>query len=297
MLLVTTVIWGATFSIGKYLIDGGLDPMAVVAWRFGIAAPVFLLLFRRRVTLRASRTTLVHGALLGVLLYAGFGLQTVGLGLTSSSRSGFITTLYVVFTPLLQFLFLRRTPGRNVLAGVLLVVLGLWALTAPGGTLEGLADPSLAGGFGWGEGLTLACAFIFAIYIILLDRFTAEGDIATLTFLQLAVVAVIATAHLAVVGALGGIEGSWAIDADPIAWGGILYLALLATVASTYWQTRYQRGTTPSRAAVIFTLESLFAAVIAAALLDERLTPIAFVGGALIVAGLLVSELGGRDAL
>jgi drug/metabolite transporter (DMT)-like permease len=293
ILLATTLIWGATFSIAKYLVDAGVDAMALVAWRFGLAAPLFLLLFARRVTFRPSRTTLAHGAILGALLYVGFGLQTVGLGITSSSRSGFITALYVVFTPLLQIIVIRRVPGINVLVGIVLVLLGLWGLTAPGGELAGLIDPWRAGGFNAGDLLTLASAFFFAIYIVLLDRFTARSDAAMLTAVQLVTVALIAVGHVAVAVAAGTTSGALTIPATAPAWAGILYLALLATVLSTYWQTRYQGDTTPSRAAVIFTLESLFAAIIAAALLGETMTTLSIIGGALIITGLLVVELGG----
>jgi drug/metabolite transporter (DMT)-like permease len=295
MLLVTTLIWGATFGIGKFLVDAGIAPMAVVAWRFALATPLFLLLFGRRVTLRPSRTTIIGGLSLGILLYAGFGLQTAGLGITSSSRSGFITALYVVFTPILQLATTRRAPSRNVVLGIIIVLAGLWALTAPDGTLAGLLDPWASGGFNRGDLFTLLCAFIFAAYIVLLDGLstsTAEGrpaEIETLTFLQLGVVAIVATAHVGVLAATGSLDGRWTMPAQIAPWGGILYLALFASVVSTYWQTRYQGGTTPSRAAVIYTLESVFAAIIGAIALGEHLTPLAIGGGALIVTGLLVT--------
>src|SRR5512133_3696541 len=93
ILLLLTLIWGATFSLARFLVVSGVEPMAVVAWRFTIASGVFLVLFRGRLGGMPRRETLVHGAILGILLYLGFGLQTVGLGVTTSSRSGFITAL------------------------------------------------------------------------------------------------------------------------------------------------------------------------------------------------------------
>ncbi|HVK39149.1 MAG TPA: DMT family transporter [Candidatus Kapabacteria bacterium] len=293
MLVATTLIWGATFAITKALIDDGVAPMAIVAWRFTIASVVFAAIFARTLRRGMSRVTVVHGLVLGVLLYAGFGMQAIGLGVTSSSRSGFITALYVIFTPLLQILVTRRAPSRNVWIGIVLVLLGLWALTAPGGVVAGLVDPWSSGGFNVGDLLTLISAFFFAIYIVLLDRYSADGDIVTLTSIQLVTVALVSLGHLAVTGSPAA---SWAIPSTVGAWAGILYLALLASVLSTYMQTRYQRDTTPSRAAVIFTLESVFAALLGAVALGESLTMLSLAGGALILTGLLVAELSGGSS-
>ncbi|MBC8144129.1 MAG: DMT family transporter [bacterium] len=294
MLLLTTVIWGATFSITKYIVDAGVDPMAQVAWRFVIATVLFLLLFGRRVTLRPTRATTTHGVILGALLFVGFSLQAVGLRLTSSSRSGFITVLYVVFTPLLAIIITRRAPSRNVIIAIVLVLLGLWGLTAPGGRVEGLVEPWLEGGFNVGDLLTLVSAIIWAIYITLLDRFTSSGDVTTLTAIQLIVVATAAAIYIGAASSLGAPLGSLTIPMNVIAWSGMFYLAFFSTVLSTYWQTLYQRETSPSRAAVIFTLEAVFAAMIAAIFLNETLTPLALFGGALIIAGLLVVEFRGN---
>ena len=291
MLVLTTLIWGASFSIVKYLIDAGVAPMAVTAWRFGLATVLFVLLFARRVTALPARATLVHGLILGLLLHAGFALQTIGLGITSSSRSGFITALYVIFTPLLQIILTRRAPRPNVWLGITLVLLGLWGLTAPDGTLAGLIEPWRQGGFNPGDALTIGSALFFAIYIVLLDRYATGGEIVELTMIQLAVVAVCSTMHVGVESALQTTDGAVMIPAAIAPWAGIIYLSLLASVLATYWQTLYQRDTTPSRAAVIFTLESVFAAVIAAVFLGESLSPLAVAGGVLIVAGLLVTQV------
>lgn len=295
MLLVTTIVWGGSFAIAKHLVEAGIDPMAQVAWRFGLASVLFVLLFARRVARRVTRRVarpggrgMRDGAVLGALLYVGFGLQTAGLGVTTSSRSGFITALYVIFTPLLQVAVLRRAPSPNVVAAIVLVLLGLWGLTAPGGGIDGLIEPWRDGGFNLGDLMTLGCAIVFAVYIVVLDRVAAGSDIVMLTAVQLAVVAALAIAHVAVASALDALAGSVTMPDDAVSWSGILYLALFSSVLATYWQTRYQHETTPSRAAVIYTLESVFAAAIAAIFLGESLTLLSLVGGALIVGGLLV---------
>jgi drug/metabolite transporter (DMT)-like permease len=287
MLLLTTLIWGGTFGITKALLDGSMRPLGLLVWRFGIAAVVFPVFYGYQLRNGISRQAILRGGVLGMLLYLGFALQTMGLSGTSSSRSGFITALYVVFTPLLQVIVTRRAPSRPVMAGVALVLLGLWGLTAPGGTIAGLFAPWQAGGFGVGDLLTLACALVFAVYIILLDRFAPKaGEIAPMTWVQLLSATILLSAHRLV-------AEPWTMPSTVVEWGGMLYLAILATVLSTYWQTRYQPMTSPTRASVIFTMESVFAAILAAIFLNEWLGPVGIVGGVLIVAGLLVAELGG----
>lgn len=285
MLLITTLIWGATFAVTKELLDT-MMPMGLLTWRFGLAALIFCLAFHRKLAGGATPTELWQGALLGFGLYIGFALQTLGLSFTSSSRSGFITSLYVVITPLLQVIITRRAPGTNVLAGIALVLFGLWGLTAPGGTLSGLFDPWKEGGFGVGDALTLGCAVAFALYIIMLDRFTRTGNVAVLTAVQL-----LTTAALAAITNLS--TKPWSAPGDPASWAQLLYLAIFATVLCTYWQTRYQRDTAPTRAAVIYTMEAVFAAIIGTLVLGEQLGVIGLAGGALIVAGLLIVELKG----
>ncbi len=286
-LLLTTLIWGGTFTTAKQLLDGGLDPVALMAWRFTLASVIFGAIYARRIVRRADAATILNGCILGFFLWLGFGMQTFGLDATSSSRSGFITALYVIFTPILQTAFTRRLPARRVLVGVVLVVIGLAALTSPGGTLSGLLEPWKAGGFSVGDALTLGCALAFAIYIVVLDRVSRDNDDVVLTAAQFATVALLSLGHMVLIGRFD-------VPSSAPAWGGMLYLAVLATVVATFVQTRYQRDTSPTRAAVIFTMESVFAAILAAVILGERLGPVALAGGALIITGLLVTELGGR---
>ncbi len=275
MLLMTTLIWGGTFASTKVLLDGGMEPMGLLTWRFGIAACVFLLLFFPRLRNRLDRTTLTVGLVLGLLLYIGFSLQTVGLGFTSSSRSGFITALYVVITPLLQILIGRNAPAKRVWLSVALVTLGLWLLTSP--------VTEAGSGFNTGDFLTLGCAFSFSIYIIVLDRFGGDRDVMALTALQLLTVTLCCGLHAL-------LTEPWTSPAASIDWLLILFLALLASVFTTWCQTNFQPRTTPGRAAVIYTMESVFAAIIGIVLLGEHLGPHGYAGGALIVGGLVIVE-------
>ncbi len=288
ILLVTTLIWGGTFGATKVLLDSGMGTLNVLTWRFGLASLIFFLVFRRKLNGLFHAHTLRHGLILGVLLYLGFSLQTAGLGETSSSRSGFITALYVIFTPLLQTLFSRKAPTLRVVLSVVIVMLGLWGLTAPGDSLSGLLDPWKTGGFNLGDLLTLACAISFAAYIVVLDHISSDDSAIPLTGIQLSTVAILSIIHRPFVE-------EWSMPNDVTVWGLTLYLAIFASVLSTYWQTRYQWKTTPSRAAIIFTMEAVFAALIGIFLLGEELGLIGIIGGGLILFGLILVELGGKS--
>ena len=154
--------------------------------------------------------------------------------------------------------------------------------------MAGLVEPWREGGFGLGDLMTLICAFSFSIYILVLDRFSKDGPIVPFTAIQLVVSAILALTQSL-------LSESWRFPSGIADWGRLLYLSIFATVFSTYWQTRYQRDTTPTRAAVIFTMESVFAAIFAMLVLSERMGPVALVGGALIVGGLLTIELPRSD--
>ncbi|MEO5929466.1 MAG: DMT family transporter [Candidatus Kapaibacterium sp.] len=281
MLVLVTLIWGGTFATTKSLTQS-IDPASLLALRFGIASLAFFLFFFKKLSTSLHGKVWLHGFILGIFLYGGYILQTIGLQSTSSSRSGFITVLYVALTPLLQMILTRKLPRIQIRIGLGLVLLGLWGLTAPGGTISGMIEPWRAGGFGIGDLLTLGGACSFAIYIVLLDRFGSH-DVIPLTGVQILTMFTCALVQVI-------FSGHPTLPAGIAQWGGMLYLSILSGVFGTYWQTRYQRYTTPTRAAAIYTLEAVFAALVGAVLLGEWLGLIGLIGGALIVAGLLIVE-------
>ncbi len=270
-LLSVTLIWGTTFVATK-LILSHISPFLYVVIRFSLASIIFAVL-----TWKSVRVTTVgaaqKGFLLGVLLFTGFALQTIGLEYTTASKSAFVTGMLVVFTPLCQILIEKRAPKLGNIAGVLLVTAGLFFLTSPKGSE-----------FNFGDALTLGCALCFALYIVYLDIFTKEHDAAQLTLIQFATAAV--------GGGLmaGTFEHTW-IELHPTLLWWLLYLTVAATVVAIYVQTKFQKETTPTRAAVIFSVEPVIAAVFAYFVLGEVLGLPGILGGGLIVAGVLVSEL------
>lgn len=270
-LFLITFIWGSTFVTTKYLLEG-VSPFLYIAVRFGLAAVLLAVIFRKEMS-GLSVGAAKKGSVLGGLLALGFILQTIGLQYTSASKSAFITGMLVVFTPICQLLIERRPPRKGNVIGVILVTVGLYFLTSPEGSE-----------FNIGDALTLVCAFLFALYIVYLDMFGKEYEPAQLTLMQFIVAALLGAG-----GALVFEDIVFTPSQEFIL--AILYLAVFATVIAIYVQTRFQKDTTPTRSAVIFSLEPVFAAGFAFLLLGERLGLLGLLGGGLIVGGLLVSEL------
>ena len=271
VLLALTLIWGSTFVVGKIVLQN-LTPLQMIAIRFVLSA-VFLLAFFSRKIFPLSPRQLFRGGILGLVLFLGFVPQTVGLTLTTASKSAFITGMMVVFVPLLQVIIERKAPKLGNIAGVAVVTAGLWLLTSPSGS-----------SFNAGDALTLLCAVLFAVYIVYIDVVAHDMSAMQLTFVQMAVNAVLALGATIVFDSFPP-----AVSFGTVA--AILYLTFFATILTTFLQTRYQKETTPTRAAIIFTIEPVFAATTAAVVLGEQIGVGGAIGGGLIIGGVLLSEL------
>jgi drug/metabolite transporter (DMT)-like permease len=268
-LVGVTVIWGVTFVQVQDAL--ALYPLfAFLAARFAIST-IALAPFAWKPLRAMPREGIVAGVGVGALLAAAYGFQTAGLELTTVSSTGFITGLYVVFTPLIALaLFGTRVP-RALWAGVLLAVLGLLVLNgAPGGSATGNA-------------LVLASAFAAALQIAALERFAPRYDPRALTFLQMATSFV---GFVVIAVALGQIEfpRGWTV------WAALLVTGLFAGALGFLVATWVQGRTTAARAALVFTLEAPFAALAGVLLADEVLGWAGWFGCAVMMAGLLLAE-------
>ena len=202
-------------------------------------------------------------------LFAGYALLTVGLRETSSTAAAFICYLLVVIVPVLSAVLLRRLPSRPVAGGVVLATAGLFLLAGDGLRL------------GPGELLVLGCAVAFAVHILLLDRFAGDVDVVRLAAFQLVAVGVLALVPATVGGELSGLSaGSLA---------ACLFLAA-AGVGGLLLQIAGQRSVGPTRTSLLLMLEPVLAAVGGYAI-GERIAPLGFLGAALILFGILLSEL------
>jgi len=265
-----TFIWGGTFAVVKIGMRD-LSPILLIAVRFLIATALYAILFWRKIfPIRGA--LVVKGTILGLFLFLGFVAQNIGLLYTTASKSAFITGMMVVFVPLLQYIIERRAPKPGNILGVVIVSTGLWFLTSPNGAA-----------FNVGDALTVVCSILFGVYIVYLDVISREMTTLQLTFLQMASTAVFSTVAVILVE-----KPRW--EPTFSLFASMLYLTLLATVLTTYVQTRFQKETTPTRAVIIFTLEPVIASFIAYVLLSEDMGVLGVLGGALIIAGVLLSE-------
>ncbi len=275
-LFATTFIWGGTFIAVKLgVVD--LSPVLFVALRFSLAA-ILLFLFGFKRILKTDRALVWKGSLLGFLLFIGFTLQTAGLKYTTASKSAFITGLMVIFTPFFQFAIEKRPPKIANIIGVAIVTAGLWLLTSPYGGTSSVA------GFTFGDFLTLLCAAVFGLYIVMLDLVSKKADALQLTFVQMIPPAVLGWMTMPMIE-------TPTLDPTTTAIAVLLYCALLGNIVCGYIQARYQRDTTPTRAVIIFTIEPLWASILGYMMLREVIGYWGMAGGALIIAGILVSEL------
>jgi drug/metabolite transporter (DMT)-like permease len=270
-LLATTFIWGSTFAFVKMsLVD--ISPILMGAVRFTIAALFFLLISWKKI-LPLPDGALAKGILLGFFLFAGFISQNIGLVYTTASKSAFITSLMVVFVPLFQYFVERRPPTWGNVVGIAIVLIGLWFLTSPSGAE-----------FNFGDALTLGTAVVFALYIVYLDVASKAMSPVQLTFLQSA-----STGTFSAVAAIGFERMVFNPTTSMLA--SLAYLTIFATIITTFVQTKYQKETTPTRAVIIFTVEPVWASIIAYIVLGEQLGALGILGGALIIGGVLASEL------
>ncbi len=270
-LLVVAAVWGLTFVTVKNAIVL-LPPFSFNFYRFTLATLV-MLLFAMPKWKDANRSTAWAGLLLGVLLFAGYSFQTVGLLYTSASHAGFITGLSVVFVPLIGTILTRQRPGTGVILGAMCALAGLALLTATEWQYKA----------NYGDFLVLCCAVSFALHIIYVGKYSPHHSTVWLVTWQ--------------IGAVAFLSGISALIFEPgvsspvtSVLPALLITALLATCLAFFTQNYMQRFTSPSHTAIIFTMEPVFAALFAAWLLQEILTANAYWGGTLILCGMLLAE-------
>lgn len=288
-LVLTTLVWGVTFVVIKLALTD-VSPLLFVSLRFSIAA-LILLPFMLGTLKLSTRQALAGGLILGLLNFAGFATQTVGLNFTSATKSGFITGTFVVFTPILQFIIEKKIPRKENILGIFLVLLGLILLSSKGTSIFDIFS-ELGENFNIGDFFTLLCAIAFAFYIVYLDMISHKIDYKLLVFIQIAVTGICGWIFTYILSASGMEKLSFSLNGTVIF--SVIYTALLATILATTLQTKYQKFVTPTKAAIIFSLEPIFAAFFAFVIINEKVSSFGFIGGIFIFTGLLVSELLGK---
>ncbi|MBB4040674.1 drug/metabolite transporter (DMT)-like permease [Microvirga flocculans] len=271
VLIFITMIWGATFLIVQNALAVS-GPLLFVGLRFGTAA-LMMALIALPVLRGLTWAEIKAGVMIGVAIFLGYTLQTYGLQTIPSSKSAFITALYVPIVPLLQWLALKRPPGIMSWIGIALAFTGLVLLAGPDGASLGL---------GVGEFLTLLSAIAIAAEIILIGGFAGRVDVRRVTVVQLAVTSLLAFGFMAPLNETMP-EPSWLLLLSAVGLG----LASAGIQLAMNWA---QRTVSPTRATVIYAGEPVWAGIVGR-VYGEHLPVAALAGAALIVAGVIVSEL------
>lgn len=272
-LALISLIWGATFVLVKRALND-VTPVLYLALRFSLAAVLLAFYFRRRIQFRFSRHELGAGLRIGAVLMAGFILQTIGLQTTTPAKSAFLTGMYVVLVPFVNSSVYRIRPRMPEIAGVLVAGLGMGLLSMHGETWS----------IARGDLLTILCAVAFAVQVVLLSHWAPIAGYESISLLQVAaaaLVAVVATPLLE----------TPSIQWSPAVLWAIILGGVLATAVAFVLQSWAQQRTSAARAAVIFSLEPVFAWALSWLVEGEPFTLRSATGAALILGGILLVEL------
>ena len=263
-----TISWGAGFVLMKDAIDQ--QPVFdFLATRFTLATLVMIAV-RPQVLKVMKKQLLFRGSILGAALGLAYITQTIGLDLSTAAITGFLTGLYVVFTPILFWLISRKKVEGKVILGTVLAFVALMLISFNGLSVD------------IGQLWLIACALLFAAHIIGLSFWSTANDVYALTVIQLGAGAVICW--------LGAVADGYQPPPNASVWGVVVFTAVFATAMAFLVQTWAQSIMDPSRVAIILTTEVIFAAAIAVAVGQETLALRTVLGGGLMVIAMLIVE-------
>ena len=273
-LVLIAIIWGCTFVLVKRALDD-VSTMLFLAMRFTIAAGALAIVFRKQLRGAGNwKYSARGGVVAGLCLFAGYVLQTFGLKYTTASKTGFLTGLYIPLVPLIAAAVYRRLPLLSEIAGVVVAAIGTALMTVQRDILH----------MNTGDLLVIGCAVAYAFHILVVGHVTRRSNLGILALTQIATGAV-----------LSGIACPWV---EPMyvrwttrVWVALLVTSLLATALAFALQTWAQQHTSPTRTALIFSLEPVFAWVTSYLVAGEVLSARGMAGAAMILAGVLVVEL------
>ena len=280
LLLVASAIWGVAF-VAQQDAAKSLDAVSILSIRFlmgaAILAPVIIVRRARKVNMPSPGALLWSGGLFaGLAMLLAAYLQQRGIESTTASSAGFITGLYVLFVPLIGLMLGHRV-GWSAWLGVMLATVGLYLLSVS-------AELHMSRG----DLLVLGCAGIWAIHVLIIGRYAPRCDPIELAAVQFLVTGVVAAIFMMSRGL-----PEWSHVSS--AWMSLTYLGALAVGVAFTLQVVGQRTAPPTHAAILLSMESPFAAIAGALLIAERLSGREYLGCALMLAGILVSQLLGRN--
>lgn len=271
MLLITAVVWGSGFVIT----DIGLNYMnayQLMAGRFIVAAIILVILFSYKLK-HMNKRILIRGAILGAILYTGFVFQTVGLEYTTPSKNAFLTAVNVLVVPLIAFVLYKRKFDRYEVIGAITAIVGIGLLSLQGSFTMNIGDV-----------LTLICAIAFGFDIFYTNKFVKDEDAILITVVQFVTAAIIGSLFVLVRNDVPTTMETGGIYA-------VVYLALFSTIVAYVLQNVAFQYTTPTKAAIILSMESVFGMLFSVLFLHELLTIRMVIGALLILLAIIFAEV------
>jgi drug/metabolite transporter (DMT)-like permease len=277
-LIGVAFIWGVSFVIVKRALPD-ISVLLYLSVRFTLATVAMAFLYRRQIAAGFSKQQWLAGLATGALLMGGYILQTVGLTYTTPAKSAFLTGLYIVLVPLFSSLIYRSTPRLVELLGVAAAAAGMYFLSVTGGGLR----------IALGDSLTIACAAVYALHILTLGYFAPKTGYVSISLLQVSTACVVAWVAYGV-WTLASNEAA-AVRWTPEVLTAIVVGGLLCTAVAFTVQSWAQQFTTATRAALLMSLELVFAWIASYLFEGEVLSMRSAIGAVLIMAGILLVEL------
>ncbi len=269
-LILTALIWGVSFSFIDLALDGGWTTFQILGMR-GLIGGLFLTLFSYKKKFWLNKRLMIEGMIVGLFLFLGLLFQTYGQMLSTVQNTSFITVLYVVFVPLL--LWRQHKMTTSIFIAIVFAVSGTAFLS-----LDSTFSINI------GDLLIIACAFFFAVHIILNERLTRLGDLVSATAIQ--------TYTLSILGFIFAFFEGEALPTS--GYGFMLYIGIMASGVAMFTMVYGQAHTHPTVAGLLMTLESFFGALFAILLLSEPLSFKLIIGGALMMSSVVMIEIGPR---
>ena len=274
-MLFTAIIWGFAFVVVKDVVST-VSPIYMLAFRFTIASLGLAIVFFKHFK-RLNASTLLHGAVIGFIIFLAYLFQTIGIKYTTAGNNAFLTTLYVVLVPLILWIFTKRAPGIHIIVASVLAIIGIGFLS--------LQDDFFINKGDW---LTILCSLGFALQMILIALYNQTDDVILLTILQIFFAAFFSW----IVAPFA--EGPIPLTAlqEPVALQSILYLGIGSTLIGFLLQNLCQKFVSPPVVAIFLSLESLFGVIFAVIFLHEPFTLRMFIGCTLMFVAILLAETG-----
>lgn len=271
-LLIVSILWGYAFVVRKATVEE-IPPMYMLVFRFSIGAVGLIAIFHRKLK-GLTKNDFTNGAILGLLVFISYLLQNVGAKYTTASKNAFLTCVFVVAVPLLNWVLNKKRPDIYSAIASVMTISGVGLLSLQG-------DVSV----NFGDILTLLCAVSYALHMIYISKFTEKHDPIVLAILQLAVAAIISCVAAPIVA--GPLPVNILVGENLKA---LLYMGFVSTLIGFLLQNVCQKYTTPATASLMLSLESVFAAVFAAILLKESFNTRTTIGCIIIFAAIILAQ-------